>query len=119
MQRPLTGVAVGIAALVVSFAIGGPKAAGGMGLGILATLFSLIALSWVVGIVARPLSEPAEARGRTAFIIFCFLLKVPLLGAAWWLSQRLGDPAPGHFIAGLFLVYLALVGWAIARSEPA
>lgn len=89
-----------------------------MSLGLATTAFSLLALSWVIGIVARPVENPAP-HSQTIFIIFCFLLKIPILGAAIMYAQRLGGDAPGHFLCGLFLVYSALVGWFIARSESA
>ncbi|MEQ1822811.1 MAG: hypothetical protein ABL949_09885 [Fimbriimonadaceae bacterium] len=106
----------GIAAMC-SYAFGNKPGLYGMAAGISATSFSLIALWWVIGIVARPLSAPSQSRWRVLFIIFCFLLKIPILGGAWALVQRLSGVAPAHFLAGLFLVYSYMVGWALARTE--
>lgn len=112
-------IGLGLAALAVSPFTGGTLGAIGMGIGLGATTFSLLALAWVIGIVARPASAPATPWWRTLFIVFCFLLKVPILGAGILFVQAQGGAAPGHFLFGLFLVYSALVGWFLARSGPA
>ena len=87
-----------------------------MALGIGATTFSLLALSWVISVMSQPFEGKDVPLRRTFFLLFCFALKVPLLGGAWWLTQRLGGPASNHFLYGLFLVYFALVGWAVAKN---
>lgn len=110
---------MGLLALAIAPFTGGLLGFYGMLAGLLATTFSLLALWWVIGIVARPMSAPEQPWWRTVFIVFCFLLKVPILGGAIVLVQRLGDPAPGHFLCGLALVYFALVGWFLAKREPA
>ncbi|MEQ1933036.1 MAG: hypothetical protein ABL962_04040 [Fimbriimonadaceae bacterium] len=90
----------------------------GVTLGLASTTFSLFALRWVIAIVCRPFTEPSEPWWRTCFIIFVFLLKVPILGGAIWVVQQMGSVAMGHFLAGLFLVYSAMVGWALTRGVP-
>ena len=47
--------------------------------------------------------------GQTVVIALALLLKLPLIYAGWVLSQRLGPFAPAWFLAGLALVYCALV----------
>lgn len=105
-------------ALAYAYFHGGPLGVAGMAIGIAATLFSLLALSWAISVIARPSTAPEQSRLRTAFIYVCFLLKLPLIVGAMTLVQRWDGAAPGHFIGGLLLVYFALVGWGFAKGEP-
>jgi hypothetical protein len=51
----------------------------------------------------------------TLLTILAFLAKIPLYGLLWVAAQRIGEPAAGSFVAGVVLVYLALVACAAAR----
>jgi hypothetical protein len=45
------------------------------------------------------------------------LFKLPLIYGGWLLAQRLGPLGPGFFLAGLALVYCALVGWSVHSNK--
>jgi hypothetical protein len=52
----------------------------------------------------------------TTFIVLAAFVKFPLLVAAWYSARRFGGAAESAFVAGILLVYFALVGWAATRS---
>lgn len=95
---------------------GGRTGLEGMLMGLFATSFSLLALWWAIRIgTARPGSAPATRVG-TSVIVLAFFVKLPLFIALGTLAHRVGGHAPACFLAGLALVYCALVGWALLQG---
>lgn len=109
-------IGVALLALVLSYSIGGPLALAGMALGLFATGFSVIALWMVVRMIGRAAPEGAAPRLGAMATVLAFLVKLPLFIVLGMLTQRIGGPAAPCFLMGLGLVYLGLIGWALASS---
>ncbi|HRI43006.1 MAG TPA: hypothetical protein PLL78_09425 [Fimbriimonadaceae bacterium] len=109
-------IGLGLLACVVTFAAAGEIGLAGMALGLVGTGFSIVALWWVVRLTGGLAPLGAAPRFGASLAILAFLAKLPIFIALGLVAQRLGGPAPGCFLLGLGLVYLALVGWALASS---
>lgn len=114
-QSPTAGVGMAVLLFLVAFVSGGPLALAGAALGIGATTFSVVLL-WLavrqVGMIAQTSAKPS--RGGV-IVGLGFLIKLPLFVGAGMVAQGLGGPAPAWFLAGLGVVYFALVGWGMTR----
>ena len=115
-----------VAALLLCAVAGvtvGWKAATGVALGVAGVGFSVVA-SWLgvraIGRLVGPDGPPARRAVpgwmAAAWPVAVVLLKLPVVAAAVFFALRIGPPAPFWFLAGLALVYSALVWWAL--SEP-
>lgn len=115
----LLGVLLAVALVAVgaaSYTKGGTLGATGFSIGIAATGFNVLALWLTVRLVGHASSgEPAPRLGAT-LVALAFLVKLPLLVFAGLYAQRLGQLAGTWFLAGVGLVYSALIGWAMTRS---
>jgi hypothetical protein len=107
---------VAVSALILSYAIGGPKALAGMSMGLFGTLFNLLALWWVISWSSRSEGVPKPSTGAT-LIVLAFFVKLPVLVALGLYAQKLGDAAPTSFLLGLGLVYAGLIWFAIRDSN--
>lgn len=114
--NPVAYVLVGVVALVAAFALGGSKAAAGMGLGLGSAAFNLIALWFLISLLGANSSKADASKTGTTLILIAFMLKVPVYVLVGVAANRIGNPAPGCFIGGVGLVYSCLVGWALAKS---
>jgi len=104
-----------LAALICSFAFGGQSGLEGMALGLAGTGFNLWALKAVIGLAsAHSVNDMARRKG-TLLIVLAFLMKLPVFIVLGLVAHRIGGPAPACFLLGLALVYLALVGWSLAK----
>lgn len=65
---------------------------------------------------SEPVSQlsPAAKRLGTTYVIFLFLVKVPVFVALSLLARRVGGAAIPCFVAGIGLVYSALIGWGVS-----
>lgn len=101
---------------VVAWSVGGAEAALGWALGLAATASSLIG-NWLItrlcGNLARQGARPASGSFMT---VLGLLLKLPLYGLLGLWVVTLGTSGLVFFLIGLGLVYLGLVGWALAQS---
>jgi nitrate/nitrite transporter NarK len=88
----------------------------GLALGMGATGFSLWALWGVVQLLGRSAEVGTPPARGSSLVVLAFLVKLPLFVALGMLAHRLGGAAPACFLAGLGLVYFALVAWALAKS---
>lgn len=114
LRRPITHVAWAAVAVVVSAAAGGPTGAAGMALSLLATGFGAVVLVQIVRIIAGTQARSENRLIGNIVLVGGILLKFPVIVGAMFLAHLLGPWAMGCFIAGLLLVYSALVGWALA-----
>jgi len=106
--------AIAFLALVASALIAGTNGLAGLAMGIAGSAFNLWALKAIIGL-ATPYSETEIARRKGTFlIVLAFLVKLPVFIALGLVANHLGGHAPGCFLLGLALVYLALVGWVLA-----
>jgi hypothetical protein len=85
----------------------------GMALGLFAGAFGAAVLWGTVKIM-----RDATSLGKTGIFLTLigFLLKFPLLGFAGWLAYKQSAGALGCFLAGVLVVYSALV-WRALRSD--
>lgn len=114
LRRPVAHIAWAAAAIAVSAAVGGPTGAAGMVLGLLATGFGAVVLVQIVRIIAGTQARSENRLTGNILLVGGILLKFPVIVGAMFLAHLLGPWAMGCFIAGLLLVYSALVGWALA-----
>ncbi|MFQ3586512.1 MAG: hypothetical protein SNJ74_07090 [Fimbriimonadaceae bacterium] len=114
LRRPATHVAWSAVAVAVSAAVGGPAGAAGMALGLLATGFGAVVLVQIVRIVAGTQVRSESRLTGNILLVGGIVLKFPVIVGAMFLAHLLGPWSMGCFIAGLLLVYSALVGWALA-----
>lgn len=94
----------GVPALIgmaVAWAVGGLGAA------------AMVGMSSMVG---RLMADQASPKLGTFIIVLGAFVKFPLLIGAWWIVRRQGVLVEQSFIAGIVLVYFALVGWAATRN---
>jgi len=110
--RFLVGIAM--LALILSWLTAGAAGLSGMALGLFATSFSVIALWGVVRTCSGAASAGFAGRFGVVLTVLAFLVKLPLFVILGMWAQNLGAGAAACFLAGLGLVYLALVGWALA-----
>lgn len=114
-QSPIAGIVTAVLLMLIALVTGGPLALAGAALGIGATAFSVLFL-WLavrqVGLIAQTDAKPS--RGGV-IVGLGFLIKLPLFVGAGMVAQWLGGPAPAWFLAGLGVVYFALVGWGMTR----
>jgi len=101
---------------ICSGAIFGWKGFVGMGIGLGATWFNSWALWAIVGVLGNAARQSQSTKGGTALIVTAFLLKLPILVGLGLLMRMIGGPALPCFVAGLGMVYFALIGWACAHS---
>lgn len=98
----------------VVWLISGPTALLGYGIGVAGTSFNLGALWGVIRLGSKAWNTEKAPRIGAALVLIGFFVKLPILVALIWWVQKIGSPAPGGFLAGLGLVYSAMVGWAQA-----
>ena len=101
--------------LSACFIFGGVKGLEGGVLGTAGSLFNLGAWWAVIHLMASYIHAPKPETRGTFIVVTAFLIKLPLFATMALLANRLGGPALPCFVAGVALVYFALVGWALAR----
>ena len=87
-----------------------------MGIGVGATWFNTWALWAMIGLLGNAVRESKSAKGGTALIVTAFMVKLPILVGLGLLTRMIGGASLPCFVAGLGMVYFALIGWACARS---
>lgn len=115
-RSPVTFGVLSALALLISALTFGIRGVAGMTVGLGATTIGSYFLWQVIRLAGKAVTEGATAQSTTILVVLGFFLKIPLLLAAFWAANRIGGAAPACFIAGVVLVYFALVTWAAARS---
>lgn len=105
-----------LAGELIAAVAGGWRGSAGLAMGIAATWFGSWALWAVLGVVGDAVRQAPVVRTGTTVIVMAFLLKLPVLIGMGFLSHKLGGAAFTCFLAGLGMVYFAVVGWAVART---
>jgi hypothetical protein len=103
------------AALAVSGIAVGARGLAGMVIGLTSALFGVFILWQLICVIGKAVTEGGSPALGTGLTIFGFFLKLPILGFAYIAARAIGHGALGCFLAGLMLVYFAVVAWAIAR----
>ncbi|MBS1716188.1 MAG: hypothetical protein JSS72_00470 [Armatimonadetes bacterium] len=112
--RPLSFAIGALLSLVIAFAGFGAKGLEGMALGLIATAFSVFGTKGAISVAGRSIVAGKVSSGNAMLLLF-FLMKLPVFAFAVVIVYRLGPPATGAFLAGIFLVYSALTGWATVQ----
>lgn len=105
--------------MIASFAgaaFWGPPALVGMAVAWAAGGAGALALVGMSGMVGRLIADQASPRLGTFIVVLGAFVKFPILIGAWWVVRRQGVVVEQSFIAGIVLVYFALVGWAATRN---
>jgi hypothetical protein len=87
-----------------------------MALGIGGSAFNLLAMWGAIRLMGRLILGDAPGPFVALVAGGAFLIKLPLILWTMSLAQAMGGSAPGAFLAGLAMVYCALIGWALAAS---
>jgi len=114
LKPPVWGV-LGVTTTGATWVFRGDSGAIGVSLGLVFGLFSLWVLWRLVKLMGAAAPHGPKATLGIAMTILLFLLKVPMFFAMMVAVYRIGDPAPGCFMAGVTLVYSLAVGWAAFR----
>jgi hypothetical protein len=112
-------ILVAAVALAASFFWGGPTAAAGMALGLSGAGIGILGWWVVIRMMGRnvPTEESVKPWDGTNWVVLAFLFKLPIFFVLAFIARRVGGAAVPGFLWGLGLVYLALVGWALSRSD--
>lgn len=101
------------ACLALSFAFAQLRGLEGMALGLSSGAFGAYTLYAIINMLR---AVAGQTRTGTALTLLGFFMKFPVLGLAAYLSFRLGVASLICFVAGVLVVYSALV-WRAARSD--
>jgi len=102
--------------MALAYSFGGLSGLQGMAMGVFASLFNLWAMWKIIQLSGKASLVGQPQRVGATLIVLAFLVKLPLFVALGLAAQRIGGAASGCFLAGLGLVYSALVGWALTRD---
>ncbi len=99
-------------ALLIAFLIGGPIGLQGMALGLAGTGIVIGGTAGVVAILTRTARNEGVAPALGILVVIAFLTMLPIYLLTVWMVRDLPDPGPACYLAGMALVYCALIGWA-------
>ena len=109
----IAGAAAAVALLVVgSFLFAGPGGVIGAGLGLATGTFGAYGLFLTV----KALRGAPKSSAGVFFTVLMFVMKFPVIGLGGYVAFLQGIGALAAFVAGVLVVYSALV-WRAARSD--
>ena len=111
----IVALSAGAVLTAVAGSVDGWKGAGGVMLGSVGTAVSLWGTWMGVRWVGRIMADGSPGWQGAVAPVAALVIKLPVILAAMAWALRLGPPAPAWFVAGLALVYSALVWWAVSR----
>lgn len=111
-RSPRALLTAAVLSCVASFLVGGRLALVGMATGLAGTILNIYGLHRLTTLFASSMREEKAARSGAFLTVFLFLLKVPVFVLLAFAMYKVGNPAPQGFLAGMALVYFALVGWS-------
>jgi hypothetical protein len=97
--------ALAIAAAIPIFLIWGVQGGLGLALGFTTAILSILSF----GLLAYAFGEGTGPQTGTRLTLALWLVKLPVIYTLVWLATALGAHAIGCFLAGLVLVYSALI----------
>lgn len=105
---------VGLASLglLLAFLICGPIGLQGMALGLIGTGVVIGGTAGVVTILTRAARNEGVSPALGILVVIGFLTMLPIFFVTVWMVRSLPDPGPPCYLAGMALVYCALIGWA-------
>jgi len=99
----------------VVFGVWGDAAGNGYLLGLSATGICIGGLWLAVSAFGKLYQDHPSHRGGMSIIVLALMVKLPYFVWAADRARSLPEPGPGGFLAGLALVYFALVWWVVAK----
>ena len=115
-QDARTYMILAVIALIAAVTTGGVYGLAGMAIGLTVTLLGVYVLWRLITTIGSAMGDGANPKLATLLTVFGFFIKVPVLYIAYVGTTHLGHAASSCFLAGLMLVYFAVVAWAIARQ---
>ena len=115
-RKPGTWFFIGFTALALSACIGDIKGLQGMAMGLVGAIFGVAALWMLIKWLGTAATAGASPRLGSLLTLLAFAAKIPLYVVLWRLSSAIGGSASGCFIAGVVLVYFAVVAWAVSAE---
>lgn len=112
-------IGCGIAAVlcfVLSYVFAGPKGLFGMTLGLGSTAFNFIAFRFALWVVGRTVKETKKVDSAGIFGVMALFVKLPIWCVSAMIAQKAGGAVLNCFLLGLGAVYLAAMGWVIAKN---
>lgn len=120
MTRKLLGdartyAAVALLAAVATWQTGG--VAGMLGAGLALVTGSVLLCGWILlgRAMSRTSQDAKREKSGAVMSVMAFLLKVPAIGFAAVLANRMSPPGPASFAAWIVLVYSGAVVWSVCR----
>ncbi len=102
--------------VLVSLAVGGPKASAGMALALFSVSINIVVLAKITAFLAD-LEHSDRPIWPTLFLVAALFVKLPLFVFFVFLVYRMGGTALSGFGTGILLVYCALVGWSLVKGD--
>ncbi len=107
-------LAVALGLIVVCWLRWGSLGALGSATGVVGTGISFAAMRWGLSVLGKLMESGDDTRSGGCLGMLMLMVKLPVvIGLGVWMS-RLGGAALGSFLAGMLLVYFAVIGWAHA-----
>lgn len=104
-----------VALVVAAYAWGGVPGMAGASLGLVGTTVSVWGTWTGIKWVGRIMADGSPGWQGAVAPVAALVIKLPVILGTMMLANRIGPPAPAWFLAGLALVYSALVWWAVSR----
>jgi hypothetical protein len=86
-----------------------------MTMGLAAATVGVYAIWGLSGLLLQAAKEGGNPKQGAFLTLLAFLIKIPAFLLLFALSQRIGNPAPACYIAGIVVVYSASVVWGMTR----
>jgi len=117
VNRLALSFAIGaVIALALSYVFGGTAGLYGMVLGLGSTGFNFIAFRMALWVVGRTVKETRQVDSAGIFGVMALFVKLPVWCVCAVIAQKAGGMVLNGFLIGLGLVYLAAIGWVIAKN---
>lgn len=117
MSRLFIAFAAGsLLALLISYLAGGQPGLVGMSMGLGSTAFNFGAFRLALWVVGRTVKETKQVDSAGIFGVMALFVKLPIWCVCAMIAQKAGGMVLNGFLIGLGLVYLAAIGWVVAKN---
>lgn len=101
----------------VAYGVGGPLAALGLVGGVAGSVLNLLGWTWLIRLGGMMMQDQPQPKRVTFLIILFFFVKLPLFVAMGVAAGQAGGPTLPSFLLGVGLVYSALAGTVLVKSQ--
>lgn len=101
----------------VAYGVAGPMAALGLAGGIVGSALNLLGWTWLIRLGGTMMQDQAQPKRVTFLIVLFFFIKLPLFVAMGVAAGRAGGATLPSFLLGVGLVYSALAGLVLVKSQ--